>query len=68
MKKKELADEIRRYTRNGNAGVITKSEFARYLGLKKPTQRVNRILQDLVAHEGKYYDVADVAETYMRML
>lgn len=51
---------------NNGAEVITKSQIARFMGNKAPTQRVYRLVRDLKKYEKKYYLVSDVAEAYLQ--
>lgn len=51
---------------NNGAEVITKSQIARFMGNKLPTQRVYRLVRDLRQYEGKYYLVDEVAEAYLQ--
>ena len=60
--KQKVANELQKY--NDRAGVITKSQIARFLGEKKPGARVNRLVENLDAYECRYYLVQDVAEAF----
>lgn len=51
---------------NKGAGVITKSEFARFLGVK--VEVAAKKLAVLPAFEGKYYLNGDVADLWIRGL
>lgn len=62
--KQKVANELQKY--NGRAGVITKSQIARFLGIKQAGSRVNRLVADLDAYDGRYYLVQDVAEAFVR--
>ena len=62
--KQKIANELKKY--NGRAGVITKSQIARFLGTNKAGARVQRLVADLDAYDGRYYLVPDVAEAFMR--
>lgn len=62
--KQKVAAELKKY--NGGAGVISKSEIARFMNLKKATSRVDRLVADLKRYEGRVYLVTDVAEAYVQ--
>ena len=62
--KKEIISELKQYS--NNSGVIIKQQIAEYYGTKKPGTRVNRLVENLPAVEGKYYFVQDVAEELLR--
>lgn len=62
--KKELIAELKEYSNNG--GVMMKEQISNYLGTKKAGTRVNRLVENLPAFEGKYYFVQDVAEELLR--
>lgn len=51
---------------NGGAGVITKAQFARFMGVSH--QRAKKRLAGLPAFDGKYYLLSDVAELCLMSL
>ena len=51
---------------NKGAGVITASQFARFLGVKDHAAK--KKLAGLSAFEGKYYMIGDVADLWLRGL
>lgn len=64
MNRKVLIDELKRYA--GGGGVITKSQIARFYGLKHTTCKITDLVKDLNAINGKYYLVIEVAEEIRR--
>ena len=64
MTKKSLKSELKTHT--DGASVITKTQLARFFGFKKPTTRIDDIVSDLTAIDGKYYLISDIAEVLER--
>lgn len=63
MDKQSLTAALKRCT--DGAEVITKTEFQRFIGIKK-ADHVKKYLAGLEAIDGKYYLISDVAGTLMR--
>ena len=57
MDKKELTQSLKNFT---GAGVITKAKLCEFMGITHQ-RNVNKYLAGLMALDGKYYLVSDVA-------
>ena len=62
--KQKVTKALMKY--NDQAGVITKSQIARFLGTKKSGDRVERLVGNLDSYDRKYYLVTDVADEFLR--
>lgn len=57
MKKQDIKEALGSYT--GGAAVITRAQFARFMGIKNP-KNVDKYLCGLDRISGKYYLITDV--------
>lgn len=64
MDRQKVIKELRKH--NDGAGVLNKTQIAEFLQDRTGDRRkVNRLVKGLMAFEGKYYLISDVADAFV---